>query len=305
MTASNDYPKHTPVMQQYLQIKEEHPDKILFYRMGDFYEMFYGDAELAARLLDISLTKRGQSAGNQIPMAGVPYHAADGYLAKLVKLGVSVAICEQSGDPATTKGPLERKVARIITPGTVTDEAMLEERRDSLLIALHKHQNNYGIAALDVSSGRFTIQQLTTEEALRSELARLRPVEILLPEASDLLKDYDLNVGITQRPSWHFDVDSATAALCRQFGTLDLRGFGCTNVPLGVAAAGCLLQYVIDTQCGSLPHIQSLIVEKREDSLIIDAATRRNLEITDSLSGQPKNTLAGIMDQTATAMGGR
>lgn len=296
---------HTPVMQQYLRIKEEHPDKILFYRMGDFYEMFFGDAELAARLLDITLTKRGQSAGMPIPMAGVPYHAAEGYLAKLIRQGVSVAICEQSGDPATTKGPLERKVARIVTPGTVTDESMLEERRDTLLVAVHQHHDNYGLAVLDLSGGRFSIQQLKGEEALRSELARLRPAELLVAEDSDLPSRVNITSGVTQRPTWHFDYTGAESALSRQFGTLDLRGFGCKDVPLGVTAAGCLLQYVRDTQCAALPHILGVTVERREEALILDAATRRNLELTDSLSGQPKHTLAGVLDHTATPMGAR
>lgn len=292
-------------MQQYLRIKAEHPDKLLFYRMGDFYEMFYADAEQAARLLDITLTKRGQSAGAPIPMAGVPYHAAEGYLAKLVRLGVSVAICEQSGDPATTKGPLERKVVRIVTPGTVTDEAMLEERRDNLLVAIHKYQDHYGLAALDLSGGRFTIQQVKGEEELHSELTRLRPAEILVAEDSVVPERMQINTGITHRPDWHFDHASAEAALSRQFGTIDLRGFGCAEVPLAVAAAGCLLQYVRDTQCAALPHILSLTVERREDALIIDAATRRNLELTDSIVGQPRHTLAGVLDQTATPMGAR
>jgi DNA mismatch repair protein MutS len=296
---------HTPVMQQYLRIKAEHQDKLLFYRMGDFYELFYGDAERAAQLLDITLTKRGQSAGAPIPMAGVPYHAAEGYLAKLVRLGVSVAICEQIGDPGVTKGPVERKVVRIITPGTVTDEALLEERRDNLLAALHRQSDDYGLAVLDLGSGRFAVQQLRGEEALRGELERLCPAELLVEEDSDLPSRLGVTAGITRRPPWHFDLESAERGLTHQLGTRDLLGFGCDDVPLGVAAAGCLLQYVNDTQRSALPHIRGLTVERRESFLIIDAATRRNLELTDSLSGQPRHTLAGVLDRTATAMGAR
>ncbi len=305
MTKNIPAPKHTPMMQQYLRIKAEHPELLLFYRMGDFYELFYDDAEKAARLLDITLTKRGQSAGQPIPMAGVPYHAAETYLAKLVRLGESVAICEQIGDSAAAKGPMERKVARIVTPGTVTDEALLEERRDNLLAALHQSGDGYGLAVLDLGSGRFAIQQLQDDEALRGELERLRPSEILLEEESGLPQRFGLKSGVTRRPVWHFDPESAERALTKQFGTRDLGGFGCADVPLGVAAAGCLLQYVADTQRGALPHIRGLRVERRDDALIIDAATRRNLELTDSLSGQPRHTLAGVLDHTATPMGSR
>jgi len=297
--------RHTPVMQQYLRIKAEHPEMLLFYRMGDFYELFYEDAERAARLLDITLTKRGQSAGAPIPMAGVPYHAAESYLARLVKLGKSVAICEQVGDPAAAKGPVERKVVRIVTPGTVTDEALLEERRDNLLAAVCEEHDRFGLAALDLGSGRFAVQQLTGSEALAGELERLQPAELLLPEDWPLPPRLPKPAGVTRRPAWHFDLDSAQRLLARQFGTRDLGGFGCADVPLGVAAAGCLLQYVADTQRTALPHVAGLVVERREDALIVDAATRRNLEIERSLSGQPQHTLAGLLDRTATAMGSR
>ncbi len=296
---------HTPMMQQYLRIKQEHANLLVFYRMGDFYELFYEDAEKASRLLDITLTKRGQSAGRPIPMAGVPYHAAESYLAKLVKLGESVAICEQIGDPATSKGPVERKVMRIVTPGTVTDEALLEERRDNLLAALHQDDDRYGLAVLDLGSGRFSIQQMEGDEALRGELERLRPSELLLDEDNPVSHRLGLEYGLTRRPAWHFDFDGAERTLTAQFGTRDLRGFGCDDAPLGVAAAGCLLQYLNDTQCGALPHLRGLNVERRDQALIIDAATRRNLELTDSLSGQARHTLAGVMDRTSTAMGAR
>ncbi|MES9988111.1 MAG: DNA mismatch repair protein MutS [Candidatus Thiodiazotropha endolucinida] len=304
MTKAAKSQQHTPMMQQYLRIKGEHPDMLVFYRMGDFYELFFADAEKAARLLDITLTKRGQSAGKPIPMAGVPYHAAEGYLARLVKQGESVAICEQIGDPAASKGPVERKVVRIVTPGTLTDEALLEERRENLLLAINEG-DDYGLAALDLASGRFTIQQLSGLEALSGELERLSPAEILLDEDSTLPEALTLRNGVTRRPAWHYDPDSAERLLCKQFGTRDLGGFGCQEQPLAVAAAGCLLQYVEETQFGALPHIRGMRVEHRDQSVIIDAATRRNLELVHSLSNQPQHTLAGIMDRTVTAMGSR
>jgi len=293
------------MMQQYLRIKAEHPGMLLFYRMGDFYELFYDDAERAARLLDITLTKRGKSAGQPIPMAGVPYHAAEGYLAKLVRQGESVAICEQIGDPATSKGPVERKVVRIVTPGTVTDEALLEERRDNLLAALLAQDQQFGLATLDITSGRFVLQQLDSEEALAGELERLRPAELLLPEDWSLPAAMPEQRGLSHRPVWHFDRETAEQLLTRQFGTRDLGGFGCDDQPLAVAAAGCLLQYVQETQRSALPHLRGLTVERREDAIIIDAATRRNLELDQSLSGQQQHTLAGILDRTVTPMGSR
>ncbi|MET0084560.1 MAG: DNA mismatch repair protein MutS [Sedimenticola sp.] len=305
MSKAPESPKHTPMMQQYLRIKAEYPLMLVFYRMGDFYELFYNDAEKAARLLDITLTKRGKSAGQPIPMAGVPYHAAEGYLAKLVRQGESVAICEQVGDPATSKGPVERKVVRVVTPGTVTDEALLEERRDNLLAALLELDGHFGLATLDLSGGRFVIQQMASEEALAGELERLRPAELLLPEDYALPATAPHQGGITHRPAWHFDHDTAERLLTRQFGTRDLGGFGCADQPLAVTAAGCLLQYVEETQRSALPHIRGLSVERREDAIIIDAATRRNLELDHSLSGQPQHTLAGILDRTATPMGSR
>ncbi len=297
--------QHTPMMQQYLRIKQDHPHMLVFYRMGDFYELFFSDAEKAARLLDITLTKRGQSAGKPIPMAGVPYHAAEGYLARLVKLGESVAICEQIGDPATSKGPVERKVVRIVTPGTLTDEALLDERRENLLVAINESADGFGLAALDVASGRFTLQQPADLESLRGELERLSPAEILLEEDSTLPDQLNLRGGITRRPLWHFDHDSAEQQLTKQFGTRDLGGFGCQDQPLAIGAAGCLLQYVEETQFTALPHIRGLRVERRDEHIVIDAATRRNLELVHSLSDQPQHTLAGILDRTATAMGSR
>ncbi len=293
------------MMQQYLRLKAEFPEMLLFYRMGDFYELFYADAERAARLLDITLTQRGQSAGQPIPMAGVPYHAAESYLAKLVKQGESVAIAEQIGDPAATKGPVERKVVRIVTPGTVTDEALLDERRDNLLVAIHAADEAFGLASLDLGGGRFVLQQPADLAALRAELERLQPAEILVAEDSPLPARLGLERGVTHRPPWHFDRDSAEALLTAQFGVRDLRGFGCDAVPLAVNAAGCLLQYAQDTQRTGLPHLQGLRVERSEDALVIDAATRRNLELTRSLTGDDRHTLAGALDRTLTPMGAR
>jgi DNA mismatch repair protein MutS len=293
------------MMKQYLRIKADYPDLLLFYRMGDFYELFYDDAERAAQLLDITLTKRGKSAGKAIPMAGIPYHSVEGYLAKLVKQGQSVAICEQIGDPATSKGPVERKVVRIVTPGTVTDEALLEERRDNLLAALLAEGGLFGLATLDLGSGRFAVQQLDRTDALAGELERLRPAELLLPEDYALPAGVPSHGGLTHRPQWHFDRETAERLLTRQFGTRDLQGFGCGELHAAVSAAGCLLQYVKDTQQSALPHITGLAVESRDEAVIIDAATRRNLELDAAMGGDNRNTLAGILDRTATAMGSR
>jgi DNA mismatch repair protein MutS len=301
----NAFAEHTPMMRQYLRAKAEHPDVLLFYRMGDFYELFYDDARKASRLMDITLTQRGQSAGSAIPMAGVPYHQLDNYLAKLVKLGESVAICEQIGDPATSKGPVERKVVRIVTPGTVTDEALLEERRDNLVAAVHVAPAGYGLAALDLGSGRFTILEVNSEEALLGELERLRPAELLYAEDALLPKAAQSRNGGRARPPWHFDAATATRLLTAQFRTRDLAGFGAEGLDGAVTAAGALLQYVQETQRTALPHLTGLNVERRDDALILDAATRRNLELELSLVGRHEFTLAGVMDRSVTPMGGR
>lgn len=297
--------QHTPVMQQYLRLKAQYPDKLLFYRMGDFYELFFDDAQKAARLLDITLTKRGQSAGEPIPMAGVPFHSAENYLAKLIKLGESVVICEQVGDPATSKGPVERQVARILTPGTVSDEALLEDKRDNLLSALHVENTLFGLASLDISSGRFHILQLNSIEAVTSELARLNPAELLISEELTGLPLLSHTSRIRRRPIWEFDLTTATRTLTQQFQTQDLAGFGCEKETTAIAAAGCLLLYVKDTQRTALPHIRALHVESRDDSVLLDAATRANLELTVNLKGGHDNTLASVLDHTATAMGSR
>jgi DNA mismatch repair protein MutS len=293
------------MMQQYLRIKAEHPDILLFYRMGDFYELFYDDARRAARLIDITLTRRGQSAGEPIPMAGVPVHSVEGYLAKLVRQGESVAICEQIGDPATSKGPVERQVVRIVTPGTITDSALLDERRDNVLAAVCLHRDRIGLAWLDLSSGRFHVMECDSEDALLGELERLRPAELLVDDEARLPAPLTDLPALRRRPPWHFDRDSAERVLCEQFGTRDLSGFGCAALDAAIAAAGCLMHYAKDTQRSALPHLRGLTTEQRSDALIMDAATRRNLELEHSLTGQPEHTLAGVMDATCTAMGAR
>ena len=300
----------TPMMQQYLRIKSDHPDTLLFYRMGDFYELFFDDAKKASQLLDITLTSRGQSAGLPIPMAGIPYHAAEGYLAKLLKNGESIAICEQIGDPATSKGPVERKVVRIVTPGTVTDEALLEDRKDNLLVAVCTFSNasqgtQHGLASLDLTSGRFVLQQVESEDQLLSELGRLNPAELLFSEDWPLPANLQQRSGLCRRPPWHFEPESARQRVLKQFNTLDLKGFGCNHLPAAIAAAGALLQYVKDTQQSALPHIQGIRTENSADSILLDASSRRNLELDYHPSGNLQYTLFGVLDKTATAMGSR
>jgi DNA mismatch repair protein MutS len=296
--------QHTPMMQQYLRIKGQNPDILLFYRMGDFYELFYDDARRAASLLDITLTARGQSAGQPIPMAGVPFHAVEGYLAKLVRKGESVALCEQIGDPAKSKGPVERQVVRIITPGTLTDEALLDERQETLAAAVARDGERFGLAWLDLAAGRFTILESTGRTALAAELERLKPAELLISESStnDLAR---AGTTLRTRPPWYFELASASRLLTDQLGTLDLKGFGADDLPLAISAAGALLQYVRDTQKAAVPHIRGLHVEERTEALILDAATRRNLELDVSMSGNPDATLFALIDQCVTAMGSR
>lgn len=299
-----DLSDHTPMMQQYLKLKAQHPDILLFYRMGDFYELFYDDAKRASQLLDISLTKRGASAGEPIPMAGIPHHAVENYLAKLVNQGESVAICEQIGDPATTKGPVERKVVRIVTPGTISDEALLQERQDNLLAAIWQDSKGFGYATLDISSGRFRLSEPADRETMAAELQRTNPAELLYAEDFAESSLIEGRRGLRRRPLWEFEIDTARQQLNLQFGTRDLVGFGVENAPRGLCAAGCLLQYVKDTQRTSLPHIRSITMERQQDSIIMDAATRRNLEITQNLAGGTDNT-ASVLDCTVTPMGSR
>ncbi|WP_346839423.1 DNA mismatch repair protein MutS [Microbulbifer sp. SAOS-129_SWC] len=298
-------PEHTPMMQQYLRIKAQHPQELVFYRMGDFYELFHDDAKRASELLDVTLTARGKSGGEPIPMAGIPYHAAEGYLARLIKQGVSVAICEQIGDPATSKGPVERKVVRIVTPGTVTDEALLNERRDNLLAAAALVGDQYGLALLDLATGRFVVQEMDSVEALAEQVQRHSPAELLVAEELALPADIERRAGLRRRAPWEFELETALRLLNQQFGTLNLEAFGCSHMHAAVTAAGCLLQYARDTQRTELPHIRSLQTESSDDTVALDGASRRNLEIDLNLSGGDDNTLLSVFDSCKTAMGSR
>ncbi len=293
------------MMQQYFKLKADHKDHLLFYRMGDFYELFYDDAKKASSLMDITLTSRGNSGGEPIPMAGIPYHAAEGYLARLVKMGETVAIAEQFGDPATSKGPVERKVARIVTPGTVSDSALLDEKNDSLLATLVSYKGRFGLAVLNMASGQFSCCEVDDGEAMLSEIQRINPVELLIPE--DLTPPAVLKArrGLRQMAPWHFEIDSARHCLLKQFATKDLAGFGLEQMPLAVCAAGGLLQYAKDTQRCELPHIHGIAIEQRDDCILLDAQTRSNLELTENLSGGTEHTLSSVLDYCATAMGSR
>ncbi|MEW5837766.1 MAG: DNA mismatch repair protein MutS [Pseudomonadota bacterium] len=304
-----DLSAHTPMMQQYLRIKADFPDSVLFYRMGDFYEMFFEDARRVAAMLDLTLTHRGQSAGEPIPMAGVPYHAAEGYLARLVKMGESVAICEQIGDPAASKGPVERKVVRIVTPGTLTDEALLEDKRDNLLAAVAHGKDGWGLAWAELASGRFRAMELADEEQLAAELARLAPAELLYAEdlhlSGAIAHSLSHTPGARARPGWHFGADSAARALCAQFAVHDLAAFGLTGHPLAIGAAGALLAYLSDTQRAALPHLSGISLEQRDDALLLDEVARRNLELEHSTSGERRHSLLGVLDRSVTSLGAR
>ena len=298
-------PGNTPVMAQYLRIKAEHPDILLFYRMGDFYELFFDDARRASKLLDIALTARGRSGGAPIPMAGVPAHSVESYLAKLVRKGESAAICEQIGDPAASRGPVERQVTRIVTPGTLTEEHLLEARRDNLLVAVHCAAGCWGIAGLELSSGRFTCTETADAESAQAEIERLGPAEVLLSESAPDLGPVGEHPALRRIPPWHFDPESSRRILAEQLGTRDLSPFELEDRPLAAGAAGALIVYARDTQRGALPHIRTLRFERQEDALVLDAITRRNLEITHALSGDDSATLAAVMDRAATPMGSR
>ena len=294
---------HTPMMRQYLKLKLQHPDILLFYRMGDFYELFFEDAIRAAELLSITLTARSKSAGKPIPMAGVPYHAADGYLAKLVKLGESVAICEQVG-VVNNKGPVERAVTRIITPGTITDDALLDDQHDNILVAIHPQDTQLGFASLDIASGEFLLQQFTSKEGLLAALERSQPAEIIIAQEC-LTKSFIRHRAICERPEWEFDQHTAVSQLTEQCQTHDLKGFGVDDLPLAIIAAGALLQYVKFTQRTALPHIRTLKAVSDNDNIILDATTLRNLEITRNVQGNKQHTLASIVDHTSHCMGAR
>jgi DNA mismatch repair protein MutS len=298
-------PEHTPLMKQFFAAKSDYPDLLLFFRMGDFYELFYDDARKAARLLDITLTQRGSSGGAPIPMAGVPVHAYEGYLARLVALGESVAICEQIGDPALAKGLVERKVVRIVTPGTVTDEALLDERRDTLLMALSRGKHGYGLAWADLAGGRFLVNEVDSDDALEAELARLEPAELLVPDEENWPAFLQYRSGIRRRAPWLFDADSGRRQLLNFFKLHDLTGFGIDDKPRATAAAGALLGYVEETQKQRLPHLTAIATETASEAIAMNAATRRHLELDTRVDGDTRNTLLGVLDTTVTPMGGR
>ena len=291
------------MMQQYLRIKAEYPDMLLFYRMGDFFELFFEDARKAAKLLDLTLTSRNKNSADEIPMAGVPVHAMEGYLAKLLRQGESVAICDQIGDPAASKGLVERKVTRVITPGTVTEEELLNKQKENYLLAISSNNNEFGLAYLDLSSGKFLLQTCNSLRELHDEIERIHPAEVLIAE--DTVLALDEKYVRKNIPSWHFEIDSASTALCKQFGTKDLSGYGCDDYPLAISAAGAALQYVKDTQKTQIPHIDGLQVCQQDEFLKIDSVTRRNLEIECSSQGDNKHSLLSVLDRTACAMGSR
>ncbi len=305
MTKVTDPTQHTPMMQQYLGIKAEYPSTLLFYRMGDFYELFFDDAVHAAKLLDITLTHRGKTAGEPIPMAGVPYHAVDNYLARLLNLGESIAICEQIGDPATSKGPVERKVVRIVTPGTVTDEALLQNQLENLLLSILPDNGAFGLAVLDMASGRFSVTEAMDDETLFSELERLRPAEVIYPETeviSEDLKHYGRWTSINESA---FKIRASIHAICTQFNLEQIDDLNIDALELGKRAAGALLNYINETQRGQVPHIQLLQTEHQGDYLVLDAATQRNLELESTNPQNNRHSLCGVMDQTVTPMGSR
>ncbi len=296
---SADLPGTTPMMQQYLRMKAQYPDILLFYRMGDFYELFYDDAERASRLLDITLTTRGASAGAPIKMAGVPYHAVDQYLAKLVRIGESVAICEQIGDPATSKGPVDRQVTRIVTPGTLTDSELLEEKADNILLALSRTKGAVGLAWLNLASGELRVTEIAPH-LLENELRRIAPAEILAAEDTALT-----GFAVTKLPEWHFDFDAGRKILLKQLGAASLAGYGCEDLEPAIGAAGALLEYAKKTQGQALAHVAAVIPERASEYVRMDAATRRNLELTETLRGEPAPTLFSLLDECASGMGSR
>lgn len=305
MTQQSSYAQHTPMMQQYLQIKAQYPDMLVFYRMGDFYELFYDDATRAAQILDITLTQRGESAGQPIPMAGVPYHAYESYLARLIKLGESVAICEQTGTVDSNKGPVKREVVRIVTPGTVSDDAFLQADQHNYLATIAHTANESALAYVDISSGEFYVSPIQ-KEGLNAELARIQPSELLINEQHDIPDDYQIySPSVQKRPPWEFQQDTARQLLTQHFKTQDLAGFGLNDHTAGIIAAGCLLNYIQQTQKSALPHINHIHLEQPSDYVILDDATQRNLEISVNLQGGQSNTLAQLLDRTGTPMGSR
>ena len=302
--------KLTPMMQRYLEVKAEHPDSILLFRMGDFYELFYKDAEIAARVLNLTLTSRDKSSANPVPMAGFPYHALDGYLHKLIKAGYRASVCEQVEDPKEAKGLVRREVTRVVTPGTLTDEALLDPRQSNFLATLFPSKETVGLAWLELSTGRFVSADLQPEH-LDDELARLQPSECLVPEGAlpawlqETLEFAD-GMLLGERPPWCFAADNCKQVLLKHFGTATLDGFDVDAASPGVIAAGALLEYVQDTQKSSLDHITRLEPYRRGTNLIIDEATRRSLELTQTLrDGRREGSLLAVIDETVSPMGAR
>ena len=287
------------MMQQYFRIKAEHPDILLFYRMGDFYELFYDDAEKASRLLDLTLTQRGASAGVPVKMAGVPVHSVEQYLAKLVKLGQSVAICEQIGDPALAKGPVERQVTRIVTPGTRTESSLLDDKSDNVLLSISRDKTTAGLAWLSLSSGTLRVAEIAPQ-ALDNELRRIAPAEVLVAEGSELPGYFT-----TKMPAWHFDVEAGKKKLLKQLAAASLAGYGCEDLTLAIGACGALLEYAGKTQGQALAHVTAVTAERAGEYVRLDAATRRNLEITETLRGEPAPTLFSLLDECSCGMGSR
>jgi DNA mismatch repair protein MutS len=291
--------EHTPMMQQYLRIKGEHPDILVFYRMGDFYELFYDDAEKASRLIDLTLTQRGSSAGMPVKMAGVPVHSVEQYLAKLVKMGQSVAIAEQIGDPATAKGPVDRQVTRIVTPGTLTDSELLDDKADNVLLSISRDRSTVGLAWLSLASGALRVAEVAPQ-ALDNELRRIGAAEVLI--AQDAVLDGHF---LTRLPAWHFDIEAGKKRLLKQLGAASLAGFGCEDMTLAIGACGALLDYAAKTQGQALAHVTAVSAERAGEYVRLDAATRRNLELTETLRGEPAPTLFSLLDECATGMGSR
>ncbi len=307
MSQEQDFSGHTPMMQQYLRLKQQAKSYLLFYRMGDFYELFYEDAEKGAKLLNLTLTQRGLSNGEPVPMAGVPFHAVEGYLARLVSLGESVALCEQIGDPNKSRGPVERKIVRYITPGTLTDEALLPQRTDKSIAALwaqkRRGRTHYGLAWMNLASGRFNVEECD-EEMLDALLSRIEPAELLHAE-SQPYQELLPNISHTAAADWHFELDSAQHFLLDHFRIDSLASFGIQDLPLAICAAGALLRYVVETQSNELAHIQHIQQEQSSEFVILDSVTRKNLELTSTLSGEDRPTLFSVIDHCCTPMGAR
>jgi DNA mismatch repair protein MutS len=313
MAAPLDLSAHTPMMAQYLAIKAEHPDTLVFYRMGDFYELFFADAEKASHLLDITLTRRGQSAGQPVVMAGVPFHSMEGYLARLIRHGESVAICEQVGDVATSKGPVERKVVRVVTPGTLTDSELLSDKTESILLAVHQAPRNAcGLSWLSVTQGELNLAECAPDE-LDDWLARINPSELIysadvtptFEQRLKALKAVNRNLTLSQRPEWQFDGALGQRKLLEQLRAASLDAWSAADLAHAHAAAAALLAYAEHTQGRALSHVQQLRVQHSDALIDLPATTRRNLELVQTLRGEDSPTLFSLLDTCMTGMGSR